>query len=104
MTSWVDTVRANYNSDASRQFILHGNTEDLYPVAVPGRGMTAKELRLVGLSDFLQKELLTGFDILIAYSAASGIQIIRGKEMTSQWSDIARAGSCTTHRQAAETL
>lgn len=104
MPSWVDTIRAHYGSDASRQFVLYGNTEDVYPLAVPPKGMAKKQAMLVGLSDFVQQELLTGFDVLIAYGAATGIQILRGKDLTSQWSDIARVSSCATHRQAAETL
>lgn len=104
MPSWVDTIRAHYSSDASRQFILYGNTDDVYPLALPAKGMAPRKTQLVGLGDFLQKELLGGFDVLIAYSAAAGIQILRGKELTSQWSDVARLGSCATHRQAAEAI
>ena len=104
MSSWVDTIRAHYGSDASRQFILYGNTEDVYPLVVPAKGMGKKETLLAPLSDFLQKELLGEFDVLITYSAASGIQVLKGKDLTSQWTDIARISSCATHRQAAETL
>ncbi|HWA27484.1 MAG TPA: AAA family ATPase [Lacunisphaera sp.] len=103
MTSWVDTIRAHYGSDSSRQFILYGNTEDVYPVAT-AKGLARKETLLVSLSDYLQKELLAEFEVLIVYGAATGIQIVKGKELTSQWTDIARASSCVTHRQAAETL
>jgi hypothetical protein len=104
MPSWVDTIRAHYGSDASRQFILYGNTEDVYPLSVAAKGMGKKETLLVSLSDYLQKELLGGFDVLVFYSAATGIQVLRGKELTSQWTDIARINNCATHRQAAETL
>ncbi len=104
MPSWVDTIRAHYASDASRQFILFGNTDDVYPLAVAAKGMAPRKTQLVSLSDFLQKELLTGFEVLISYSAAGGIQIVRGKELTSQWTDVARLSTCTSHRQAAEAI
>lgn len=104
MSSWVDIIRANYGSDASRQFILFGNTEDVYPLALPARGMAPRQMALVPLSDYVQKELLSGFDVLISYGPATGIQVLRGKELTSQWTDIARLGASATHRQAIETL
>ncbi len=104
MSSWVDTIRAHYGSDASRQFILHGNTDDVYPLVVAAKGMGKKETLLVSLSDYVQRELLNGFDVLVFYSAATGIQIVRGKELTSQWTDLARINGSVTHRQAAETL
>ena len=104
MPAWVETIRAHYGSDASRQFILHGNTDDVYPVDVPSTGMGRRQKLLVSLSDFVQRELLGGFEVLILYSAAGGIQIVRGKELTSQWTEVARVGSSGTHRQAAETL
>jgi hypothetical protein len=104
MTSWVDTIRAHYASDASRQFILYGNTEDVYPLAVPAKGMAPKKTQLVTLPEFLHKELLSGFDVLVSYGAATGVQVLRGKELTSQWSDIARLSECSTHRQSIEAL
>lgn len=104
MPTWVDTIRAHYASDASRQFILCGNTEDVYPLVIPARGMGTKQTQLVGLSDYLQKELLGGFDVLISYGAAAGIQVLKGKELTSQWNEVARLSAATTHRQAVESL
>jgi hypothetical protein len=103
MPTWVDTIRAHYGSDSSRQFILYGNTEDIYPLA-PAKGLGRREAALVSLADFLQRELLAEFDVLLSYSAATGIQVIKGKELTSQWTDIGRASAAGTHRQAAETL
>ena len=104
MSSWVDIIRSHYGSDASRQFILYGNTEDVYPLILPAKGMGKKEPLLATLSDYLQKELLSEFDVVITYGAATGIQVLRGKEMTSQWTEISRINGCATHRQAAETL
>ncbi|MEO7413434.1 MAG: AAA family ATPase, partial [Opitutaceae bacterium] len=103
MPFWIETIRAHYGSDSSRQFILYGNTQDIYPFT-PAGGMGKKGSALVPLSDFLQKELLGEFDVLIAYSAATGIQILKGKELTSQWTDVARVSQSSSHRQAAETL
>ncbi len=104
MPTWVDTIRTHYSSDASRQFILHGNTEDVFPLTVPGKRMGPAKMQLVTLSDFLQQELLSGFEVLISYSAATGIQVLRGKDLTSQWSDIARLSASPSHRQALEAL
>jgi hypothetical protein len=104
MPTWVDTIRAHYGSDASRQFVLYGNTEDVYPLILPAKGMGKKEPILATLSDYLQKELLGEFDVIVTYGAATGIQVLKGKEMTSQWTEIGRISSCATHRQAAETL
>ncbi|MDI1248742.1 MAG: AAA family ATPase [Lacunisphaera sp.] len=103
MSSWVDTIRAHYGSDSSRQFILYGNTEDIYSLT-SARGLGKRETPLVPLSDYLQKELLGEFEVVIAYGAATGIQVLKGKELTSQWTEIARLGNAVTHRQAAETL
>lgn len=103
MPFWVDTIRAHYGSDSSRQFILYGNTEDVYPFT-PGKGLGRRETVLASLADFLQRELLGEFDVLLLYGPAGGIQVVRGKELTSQWSDVARLGAATTHRQAIETL
>jgi hypothetical protein len=104
MPSWVDTIRTHYSSDASRQFILFGNTEDVFPLTVAGKRMGPARTQLVTLSDYVQSELLSGFEVLISYGAATGIQVLRGKDLTSQWSDISRLGSTATHRQALESL
>lgn len=104
MPKWVDTVRAHYASDASRQFILYGNTDDVYPLVGAGKGMAPRKAQLVSLSDYLQKELLGEFDVLIVYGPAAGVQVMRGKELTSQWSQIGSLESCANHRQAAEAL
>jgi hypothetical protein len=75
MPSWVDTIRTHYSSDASRQFILFGNTEDVFPLTVAGKRMGPARTQLVTLSDYVQSELLSGFEVLISYGAATGIQV-----------------------------
>lgn len=104
MPTWVDTIRTHYTSEASQQFILHGNTEDVFPLATTGARMGPARTKLVPLSDYLQTELLSGFEVLITYSAAGGLQVLRGKDLTSQWSDISRLSAAASHRQALEAL
>ena len=105
MPDWVDSIRSHYTSGASNQFVLYGNTEDLYPVSVaPATPMGARSVKLFGLSDFLLKELLGGFSVLVTYSAASGVQVLKGKEFTSQWTELPRLSAAETHRHAAEAL
>lgn len=77
--AWAAQLALAYESGAHGQFILYGNVHD----RLPQRG------RLVGLTRYLEEELLTGFDVVFAYDLGNGLQIQRGGERLRE-----RPGAC----------
>ncbi len=72
---WARELAQAYESGAHGQFVLHGNVSDRFPLAG----------RLVGLTRYLDAQLLTGFDVVFVYDAGNGLQLVRGGERFAQW-------------------
>ena len=75
---WSREIIDLYESHSHNQFILHGNVGDRFQL--PG-----KELRLGGLTDFLEEVLLPGFDVIFSYDLGNGLRIEKGGALVSEW-------------------
>jgi len=72
---WIAELALGYESGAHGQFILYGNVADRFPLAG----------RLVGLSRYLDAQLLGSFDLLFSYDPGNGLGLIRGGERFASW-------------------
>jgi len=84
LPAWSDTIRRLYLSGAANQFVLHGNVADR--LLVPGDGAPVTG----SLTDFLTKEQLRRFDIVIGFELGSGVRVLAGEELFRQ---VAPAGN-----------
>jgi hypothetical protein len=75
---WARELIDLYESNASSQFIIHGNVNDR--MVLP-----AAPLRLGGLRDFLLDVLMPRFDVVLSYDIGNGIRVEKGGEIFSQW-------------------
>lgn len=80
-TPWTHELAALYESDASSQFILHGNVHDFFLIR-ENRGQPA---RLGSLTEFLESRLLAPFDVVFSYDIGAGLRIESGREIFQQW-------------------
>lgn len=78
---WTAELASLYESDASSQFILHGNVHDFF--FIPGKNGSGD--RLGSLTEFLDNTLLAPFDVVISYDIGAGLRIERGTETFRQW-------------------
>lgn len=72
---WSHELARAYESGAYGQFILYGNVHDRLPVAGD----------LVNLSAFLEREILSNFQVVFSYDLGNGLRIVRGSEIVAAW-------------------
>lgn len=72
-THWTDGLRAQYRAGAYNQFLVHGNTQDLFPEK-PGEAP-------MPLADYLADHLLEGFDLVLTYSLGKGLVVRNGGDL-----------------------
>ena len=99
LPEWAQETIDHYQSDASSQFILHGNVQDR--MLLPLRA----GLRLGGIDEFLSDVLLANFDVVLSYDVGNGIRIERGGDKFSEWPS-AKTGAPMPKkpREATQTL
>ncbi|KAF1719597.1 ATP-binding protein [Pseudoxanthomonas wuyuanensis] len=73
--AWAHELALAYESGAHGQFVLYGNVGDRLPL----------DGRLVGLTRWLDAQLLTGFDVVFLYDAGNGLSVLRGSDRLRQW-------------------
>ena len=88
MPAWAAELTLAYVSGASSQFLLFGNVHDRLAVGDC----------LVNLADYLEKELLPGFDVVLSYDLGNGLNIEHGGEIVDKW------GGAELKRMACEPL
>ena len=79
LPAWARTLIERYESNASSQFLLYGNTADSVLL------QTANGSKLGALPEFLISGLLTRFDVVLSYDLGNGIRIEKGAELFSKW-------------------
>jgi hypothetical protein len=72
---WATDLYTAFESGASGQFILYGNVHDKLAV----------NARLVNFEQYIQDELLAGFDVVFSYDLGNGLTVERGGERLAQW-------------------
>jgi hypothetical protein len=92
--AWAHELALAYESGAHGQFVLHGNVADRFPLGG----------RLVGLSRYIDAQLLTGFDVVFTYDPGNGLAVLRGAEKVAQWPALKDGGPLPRDPRAAVEL
>ena len=77
LPEWAREITSRYESGANNQFLLHGNVEDRF-LLPDGGGLGT-------LGDFLNRALLSRFDVVLSYDLGAGIRIEKGNPIFTQW-------------------
>jgi hypothetical protein len=72
---WAHELALAYESGAHGQFVLYGNVGDRFPL----------QGRLVGLSRWLESQLLTGFQVVFQYDPGNGLTVLRASDRLRKW-------------------
>jgi len=78
--AWADTIRRLYLSNAANQFVIHGNVQDRLLVGDPGDSGAA----MGNLIEFLTKQQLQRFDLVLSYELGAGLRIESGEAFFKQ--------------------
>lgn len=73
--AWIRDLALAYESGAHSQFVLYGAVSDRFPL----------NGQLVGLTKYLDAQLLAGFHVVFTYDAGNGLVVLRGAERVQQW-------------------
>ena len=93
--AWAHELALAYESGAHGQFVLYGNVSDRFPLAG----------RLVGLTRYLDAQLLSGFDVVVLYDPGNGLGLLRGGEKFAEWPAAAKlSGMPRDPREAVELV
>ena len=87
LPDWSRELVDLYESNATTQFVLHGNVNDR--LLLDARAGA----KLGGLADFLEEVLLPGFDVVLSYDLGNGLRVERGGEFFTQWPTFKERGS-----------
>jgi len=99
LPEWSRELVELYESNATTQFVLHGNVNDR--LLLGGKDGA----KLGALSDFLEEVLLPGFDIVLTYDLGNGLRVERGGEFFTQWPTFRERGSMPNKpRESVELL
>lgn len=79
LSPWARELITLYESNASNQFILHGNVGDRMVLPL------ADKPCLGNLSDYLLKVLLPKFDVILSYDLGNGLRVEQGDKIFCQW-------------------
>jgi SpoVK/Ycf46/Vps4 family AAA+-type ATPase len=78
LPAWLNRIVDLYNSHACNQFILTGNTHDLFP---------ANENDLVTLPELIAQSIVPRYNIVLTYDIGNGIRLERGADLFTRWQD-----------------
>lgn len=98
LPSWARELVTLYESGASSQFILHGNTEDRFLLP------DGNSPRMGSLEQYLLKVLLPGFDVILRFDLGNGLRVEKGGPLFQEWPGAGGAQLPKAPRQAAETI
>ena len=78
--AWADTIRRLYLSNAANQFVIHGNVQDRLLIGEAG----AQSAVMGNLIEFLTKQQLQRFDLVLSYELGAGLRIESGEAFLKQ--------------------
>jgi hypothetical protein len=104
-TDWIREIESRYAANTACQFLLHGNTRDVFwagpskpssdtvpvglqPGATAGAPASAAP-DFLDLDDFLARRLLGAFSVVLTLDLAHGIEVVRGSEALQGWAQLA---------------
>jgi ATPase family associated with various cellular activities (AAA) len=77
LPAWARELADLYESGATNQFVLFGNTADIF--FLPGTDS------LGGIAEYLLRALLSPFEVVLSYDPGNGIQVLKGGNIFGQW-------------------
>lgn len=83
---WLNRIVDSYNSHACNQFILTGNTHDLFPL--PER----EKSDFVTLGDLIGQCIVPRYNVILTYDIGNGLRVERGAELFAKWNERVSAG------------
>ena len=90
---WLNRIVDFYNSHACNQFILTGNTHDLFP---------APDQKLVTLPQLISASIVPRYNVVLTYDIGNGIRVERGAEFFARFHE--RPEAATKHSRTAIEL
>lgn len=93
LPAWLNRIVDLYNSHACNQFILTGNTHDLFP---------GPDQRLVTLPQLISASIVPRYNVVLTYDIGNGIRVERGAEFFARFHE--RPEAATKHSRTAIEL
>src|SRR5688500_19096533 len=81
--SWITRIVDLYNSHSCNQFIITGNTHDLFP--------SDDKSDLWTLPELIAQRIVPRYNVILSYDIGNGLRVERGAELFSKWNDRAEA-------------
>lgn len=91
---WAKQLALAYESGATGVFALAGNVADRFP----------RQGRLLGLVDYLDAELLSGFPEVFVYDPGNGLAALRSTELFQKWPGAKQLGTDSREPRSAIDL
>jgi len=91
---WAAALKLAYESGAHGQFVLHGNVSDRFVL----------DGRLVGLVEYLDARLLSGFPLVFVFDPGNGLSVLRASEAFQAWPGAAQLSAVGHEPRAAVEL
>src|SRR5688500_1521580 len=93
LVPWLNRIVDLYNSHSCNQFILTGNTHDLFP-------SNAEDLAT--LPQLVAQSIVPRYNVVLTYDIGNGIRVERGADLFSRWQ--ARPEMVSKHSRTAIEL
>ena len=84
LPGWLNRIVDLYNSHACNQFVLSGNTHDLFAAGEKGDFVTLAEL--------IGQSIVPRYNVVLSYDIGNGLRVERGAELFTKWNERASAG------------
>jgi hypothetical protein len=94
LPNWAQSLKLAYEAGAHGQFVLHGNVADRFVLSG----------RLVGLVEYLDARLLSGFPLVFLFDPGNGLAALRSSEAFQAWPGAAQLSSVGHDPRAAIEL
>jgi len=78
--TWAETIRRLYLSNATNQFVVHGNVQDRLLIGEPGDDSAA----MGNLIEYFTKVQLQRFDLVLSYELGAGLRVESGEAFFKQ--------------------
>jgi hypothetical protein len=83
LPSWINRIVDLYNSHSCNQFIITGNTHDLFP--------SDDKSDLWTLHELIAHRIVPRYNVILSYDIGNGLRVERGAELFAKWNDRAEA-------------
>jgi len=106
--SWHTAIVNGFEGLKTKQFLLHGNTADLWLKEQTGElNPNAVESSLpqqINLSTYLQERMLSKFHVILTYQVGEGIEVVKGQEILKHYTGTPQPFARNTPLNTIDTL